>query len=122
MARTWVSKLWNMLVYRLWLVARTGPVYYTLLGFILYITFGKFVYTSYIKNYWLGYNKKSKFQMIGIYHSYGCFLQSCPLCNQLLQKSGLLHATYRQNYSTCSSFVVVVFLFCFMAVNEGQGH
>ncbi|XP_076463493.1 transmembrane protein 62-like [Babylonia areolata] len=35
-----LSKLWNIFVYRLWLVARTGSVYYTLLGFLLYITFG----------------------------------------------------------------------------------
>ncbi|KAL8611132.1 hypothetical protein ACOMHN_064422 [Nucella lapillus] len=35
-----LSHLWNSFVYRLWLVSRTGSVYYTLLGFLVYITFG----------------------------------------------------------------------------------
>ncbi|KAK7103093.1 hypothetical protein V1264_018058 [Littorina saxatilis] len=34
-----LSRLWNTWVYRLLLVARTGTIYYTLLGFLLYITF-----------------------------------------------------------------------------------
>ena len=32
---------WNVWIYRFWLVARTGKVYHTLLGFLLYITFGE---------------------------------------------------------------------------------
>ena len=32
---------WNVWIYRFWLVARAGRVYHTLLGFLLYITFGE---------------------------------------------------------------------------------